>query len=552
MKILLILLALTASAYSQASVLTVQEANGVLKKAGITKIVVTNGTLSISGTTATIETGGGGEGAPGGDPGQIQYNDTGTFGGIAGFTTDGTNVTATSGVLRATAPRITTSILDSNGNELFLFTATGSAVNEVRVANAATGNNPTFTASGGDTDVGINFVPKGAGAIQVSGSTIATAGNTLTLANKTLTTPTIGDFSNATHTHANAAGGGTLNASAIAAGTLALARGGTGASLADPGADRIIFWDDSAGAVTFLEVGSGLTITDTTLTATGGSGNLDIGTTAIDNGTATRLLYETAGNVLGEVTGFTSDGTNVTAGSGNLRSTRQRVITSIDDTNGNELFSVTATGSAVNQFGVANAATGDGPTLSSVGETNVPINIAPAGTGALNVSAPLNMTGTGTVAYTTPGTAATVQTKIALPSLNLGGFAQMVALGIPSTANSTSRVLSLFDARSTAHQPTLAVFTPDENNLGGFSWDGSDTIFGIKTTVTNGIIKLLGGFGAVTGVAFADLGTPANGTFTFVTDGTVTSGADNTCAGSGTGAFAVRLNSVWRCFSAQN
>lgn len=40
--------------------LTVQEADGSPKKNGITKIVVSNGTLTISGTTATITTGGGG------------------------------------------------------------------------------------------------------------------------------------------------------------------------------------------------------------------------------------------------------------------------------------------------------------------------------------------------------------------------------------------------------------------------------------------------------------------------------------------------------------
>lgn len=46
-----------------------------------------------------------------------------------------------------------------------------------------------------------------------------------TLANKTLTTPTIGSFANATHTHANAAGGGTLDAStALGSGTIAAAR----------------------------------------------------------------------------------------------------------------------------------------------------------------------------------------------------------------------------------------------------------------------------------------------------------------------------------------
>jgi hypothetical protein len=51
-----------------------------------------------------------------------------------------------------------------------------------------------------------------------------------------------------------------------------LADGGTGASLADPGADRIMFWDDSAGAVTWLSVGTNLTITGTVLDASGGGG----------------------------------------------------------------------------------------------------------------------------------------------------------------------------------------------------------------------------------------------------------------------------------------
>ena len=41
------------------------------------------------------------------------------------------------------------------------------------------------------------------------------------------------------------------------------------AVLGDPGADRILFWDESANTWKFLTVGTGLDITDTTLTATG-------------------------------------------------------------------------------------------------------------------------------------------------------------------------------------------------------------------------------------------------------------------------------------------
>lgn len=52
---------------------------------------------------------------------------------------------------------------------------------------------------------------------------------------------------------------------------VSLADGGTGASLADPEADRLMFWDDSTGAVTWATIGSGLTMTDTTLTASGSS-----------------------------------------------------------------------------------------------------------------------------------------------------------------------------------------------------------------------------------------------------------------------------------------
>jgi len=36
-------------------------------------------------------------------------------------------------------------------------------------------------------------------------------------------------------------------------------------SLADPDADRVLFWDDSAGALQWLTLGTGLTITDTTI-----------------------------------------------------------------------------------------------------------------------------------------------------------------------------------------------------------------------------------------------------------------------------------------------
>ena len=70
-----------------------------------------------------------------------------------------------------TSPKIGTSILDTNGNELFKLTATSSAVNEITYNNAATGNKPTLTASGDDSNIGISIQPKGTGTVTIDALT---------------------------------------------------------------------------------------------------------------------------------------------------------------------------------------------------------------------------------------------------------------------------------------------------------------------------------------------------------------------------------------------
>ena len=88
------------SAFAQSSPpITVTEVDGSPRVQGVTKIVVSNGTLTVSGKTATIVTGGGGGGgSPGGSNTQLQYNNAGSFGGITGATSNGTIVTLTSPV----------------------------------------------------------------------------------------------------------------------------------------------------------------------------------------------------------------------------------------------------------------------------------------------------------------------------------------------------------------------------------------------------------------------------------------------------------------------
>ena len=68
-----------------------------------------------------------------------------------------------------TSPKVK-QINDTNGNEEIILTATASAVNELTIANAATGNNPNITASGDDTNIGVNFTPKGIGAVTFNGT----------------------------------------------------------------------------------------------------------------------------------------------------------------------------------------------------------------------------------------------------------------------------------------------------------------------------------------------------------------------------------------------
>jgi len=74
-----------------------------------------------------------------------------------------------------TAPKIGTSILDTNGNELALLTATSSAVNEITLANAATGNGPIISSTG-ETNVDLNLNPKGTGVLKSATAAIKIAG----------------------------------------------------------------------------------------------------------------------------------------------------------------------------------------------------------------------------------------------------------------------------------------------------------------------------------------------------------------------------------------
>lgn len=101
---------------------------------------------------------------------------------------------------------------------------------------------------------------------------------------------------------------------------LALADGGTGASLADPNDDRIMFWDDSAGAVTWLDISDGLAISTTNLsidvnnmTAMGAFPAATTDYIPIYDASAGTNLKITPANFFKNIAGLTADATPDTA-----------------------------------------------------------------------------------------------------------------------------------------------------------------------------------------------------------------------------------------------
>ena len=95
---------------------------------------------------------------------------------------DGTNpdiVTVNTGITASSTDTLTNKTLtapkfadggfiaDANGNESVVFGTTSSAVNEVKITNAATGNDPLIAANGGDTNIDLAISPKGSGEIVI-------------------------------------------------------------------------------------------------------------------------------------------------------------------------------------------------------------------------------------------------------------------------------------------------------------------------------------------------------------------------------------------------
>lgn len=94
----------------------------------------------------------------------------------------GTGTTDTLTNKTLTEPKIADGgfIADANGNELIKMQTTSSAVNELEITNAATGNAVVVGASGGDTNIDIDITPKGTGEVNIAAGNLNYAGTAVT------------------------------------------------------------------------------------------------------------------------------------------------------------------------------------------------------------------------------------------------------------------------------------------------------------------------------------------------------------------------------------
>ena len=432
--------------------------------------------------------------------------------GVHGVTGNvvGTTDTQTLTNKTLTSP-IVNQILDSNSNEEVIFTATASAVNEFTVANAATGNNPTISATGGDTNIGLDLQVKGTGTYNLLGTattqaslrfhedtdngtnyiavqppaaigsnvtlTLPEATDTLvgrdttdTLTNKTLTTPSIDD-PEMTGAFIMDDEGNEIFQFWKWSNSVNYVRAFNAASTVNPGFSAQ--GDDTNIGIRFEAKGTGTfdfrgnTSTQAVLRLyedqDTGSNYVQIQPPANISANATLTLPTTTDTLVARTT--TDTLTNKTL-------TSPQIGTSILDTNGNELFGLTATGSAVNELTVANAATGNNPTISATGgDANIGIDFVTKGTGVFNFSS----------------ASASDQAEIRLQD-DTGG--QYAGITVPGTVT-TSYTLTLPDGVGSSGQ----FLRTDGNNPATLSWvapAGGGDVVGPGSSTDNAIARFDG------------------------------------------------------------
>lgn len=157
---------------------------------------------------------------------------------------------------------------DGGGDRLPFFDDSQDGFQWLTVGSGLSITDTTITATGtGFNTAGTGLVESPAGTVNIEYTTPANfitsaTGGLLTELNAADRVAIADQTDNVVHYTglSNLEGYWTINAGSQITGILPLANGGTGAALVDPNADRILFWDDSAGAMAFLQIAGGLEI----------------------------------------------------------------------------------------------------------------------------------------------------------------------------------------------------------------------------------------------------------------------------------------------------
>lgn len=316
-----------------------------------------------------------------------------------------TNAGATA--LETTTTPVATQILDTNLNELIIFTATGSAVNEINIANAATGNPPVIRSSG-EANIGLVISDSNSNELLTFGSTASAVNNIRITNSATGVRPTI----------------------------RAEGEANTGLIISDTNSNELVTFSSVASAVNQLNILNAATGVGPTL-RTEGETNVD-------------MNFQTAGNGV-----FAFDAASGTASA---------IIRMLDNTGGEYgALTVPATVSTSFTLILPNGVGSAGQALTTDGNN-------PAALSWTSVATAVSEFTLATVQITANSTTATQVAQFAWNAATFGGFTTNTVVFWYESVTNRNLIVEMFDVTNAASLGSTTIVAPAANGIGSFTF----------------------------------------------------------------------------------